>query len=930
MASKGVVPGYVSNLPASKNKSKIGTTNKGTRKTQKVKPADNVTGNKREPKVKTTRKRKKTDVGTEYDSNEDELTTLNKKQVSTLDQLLTLKAGEVFNWLYGITPQFKYIEEAQPLKKAKKEDREIKMVNSRDWWERASAVTQCANTVGKREKAKECYICGLAINNKSIDENVPECEHILPVFLGSLLLTLYRGDLSEKALKGKLEGIPKNDAQRRALELNLHSQIKKELGMEYEWAHRCCNQIKKDISFIKFDKETNTFKFNYEECKTMLEKIKGSPASYCTGKIKKAIQTKDKDITNKFRSEKDYRNWVASRLDIIGNQRIEPICNYLNNSLGANGKGIFYLSVLASLISSADLRVIKLAQDKSGYTNIRRLELAENTVKISKTPEIIQSVPFREAIITANIYHSFSEHWSTKIEEFKNKPATFLQLAKTLKNGGDITLLGYSNYNFEGGTKRKRTESSSIESQGLQQDVGTFQNVSKNVNNGESSNENHNKNKNIYKVAAKMFGKTSTQSDRIDYTTTYKYILSCFMTKSFVKKHGNTKLLLSKYNRNNLDFHYNYILRDLISILYFSNTTSTTLNFESLKDNFGLVVDISTIATKFATICFFYLNLVFTTSLSSSSNQNTALIYTDFTNELTSMLQEHKNELIKKTTVIPNLYNSISFITNIMISTISGINDISTRIPVMLDVTTNTEEIMPLLSHQNLLYCRMEYYKNYSEQYTELVTNVQESFGEDEDFLPNAEAIAVNVLEGLKNGTINYSDIHNFVKSPNKNISSKLANSNVLISPIVAPSPPQAVSESNDEYIKRVNTANTLIQMRNIELSQPNKENLPAKANSNSFSSMLRSDEKMNISPSTLPSQKQIENAVDILTKIKSQKLSLKEQTEWAESLEKFYEKNQQMFFKENPSKIIEEKTNLTLKTLVSMDVLVSSTIPRI
>jgi hypothetical protein len=118
--------------------------------------------------------------------------------------------------------------------------------------------------------------------------------------------------------------------------------------------------------------------------------------------------------------------------------------------------------------------------------------------------------------------------------------------------------------------------------------------------------------------------------------------------------------------------------------------------------------------------------------------------------------------------------------------------------------------------------------------------------------------------------------------------------------------------------------------MRNIELSQPNKENLPAKANSNSFSSMLRSDEKMNISPSTLPSQKQIENAVNILTKIKSQKLSLKEQTEWAESLEKFYEKNQQMFFKENPSKIIEEKTNLTLKTLVSMDVLVSSTIPRI
>lgn len=855
-------------------------------KTQKQRKSTQLGLADTKPRV-SKKRRTENKVNLDEDNDEDGPTTQVKKKIRGIDDLITLKAGEVFQWIYGINPKFEYINKEKTVKKSGL-PKEIKFSNARDWWERTPAISQCANTVGKREDTKECYICGLPINNDSIDENTPECEHILPVFLGSLLLTLYRTELNDKAYKSKLESIPRNNIQARKLQIDLQNQIKNELGMEYDWAHRCCNQIKKDTSFIKFDREEDKFVFNYVECKEMLEKIKGddpnkSPPSYCKGNINKAINKKDKEIKNKYINVKGDVGWVSSRLDIIGSQRINPICNYLNRSLGVNGKGIFYLSILASLISSADLRVIKLAQDKSGYTTTRNAMVAlaqfqqktpsqiTRSTENSKVPRILQEASFKESIITANIYHSFSDFWAKRIEMLKKKFSIFggktthsiiksFNINQTeTKNKLYGEQVGYKFRKIGGENKTQKTKRKL-------EDI-----TSNNSENLSQLSESQNNYKTIYKVTSTMFGKTFLKNYQTDYTTTYKYILSSLMSNSFVKRHGTYKV-------EGLEFQYSYFLRDLISILYFTNYSSSSEL--SIKDNFNLIVNVSTTATKFATVCIFYLNLVSTSSLSKSPLQNITSVYKEFIDELTSLLQTYKKELIEESSSVSILYNYVSFITNVMISNITGVSNLTDKVPVILESTVSLENMAFLLSYQNVLYCRMEYYKNYSEQYTKLVTNAHESFGDNDDSITNSEIIAVNILEGFKNGTIDEMDIRKFVKSPNKDIISNPSKSVDLIAPIVTLSPPQAKTETNEEYNKRVETANTLIQMHNME------------------------------------------SAVDILPKIKSRKLSFKEQSDWAESLKTFYEKNEKIFFKENPDIIINNKMEEVIKELENMSIL--------
>jgi hypothetical protein len=280
------------------------------------------------------------------------------KPVHTITDLVNLGATQAFMWLYKIPPKLKI------------EDRfgnRTEFENARDWWERATPIQQCTNIIGewKSTDQDKCYICGLPFNADNIPQrgggpptkkqkveakkesyNTPECEHILPVLEGCLFLTLYQSE--------------HKDTSREA--------IRKQMQLEYDWAHRCCNRVKSDSSFMKMGKDKNgspIFVFDYKNTKSILNAIYTSNASYCTSHLK-----------SKF--PKDKETWINQRADIIHATKIQPICNYLNKTLRENYK-LFYLSILASLISSADHMHIHYAQQD--YTKARKIPAIESIPK---------------------------------------------------------------------------------------------------------------------------------------------------------------------------------------------------------------------------------------------------------------------------------------------------------------------------------------------------------------------------------------------------------------------------------------------------------------------------------------------------------------------------------------------------------------------
>ena len=74
-----------------------------------------------------------------------------------------------FEIIYGFSPDV-YLKSENTGK--------INTMFARDWWERAGAVSQCENVIGKFVNDTECYICGLPIE---IDDNKKEFKVTLTI-----------------------------------------------------------------------------------------------------------------------------------------------------------------------------------------------------------------------------------------------------------------------------------------------------------------------------------------------------------------------------------------------------------------------------------------------------------------------------------------------------------------------------------------------------------------------------------------------------------------------------------------------------------------------------------------------------------------------------------------------------------------------------
>jgi len=99
--------------------------------------------------------------------------------------------------------------------------------NLRKFYETSAAITQCHNTIGAVVRGEtKCWICGFTIPEGSKEAFTPECEHVFPIAQAIFFIGLYTNDVKD------------ND------------EYIEKLKLEYDWAHRVCNQIKSDAHFI--------------------------------------------------------------------------------------------------------------------------------------------------------------------------------------------------------------------------------------------------------------------------------------------------------------------------------------------------------------------------------------------------------------------------------------------------------------------------------------------------------------------------------------------------------------------------------------------------------------------------------------------------------------------------------------------------------
>ena len=165
----------------------------------------------------------------------------------------------------------------------------------RDIWELSSPTTQCENIIGKATGETRCWICNLPIQDNVLGLT-PECEHVLPIAQAILYMGLFSVSAVKKIFPTEMFVLPgmKSEA----------------LKLEYRWAHRVCNQVKNDDSYLDYNSATGKYFVREDKIRDLLKRIKTNTRSY--GKDIKPIL-----------------------IDLSGGSAIqvfEAVCTSLNNS----------------------------------------------------------------------------------------------------------------------------------------------------------------------------------------------------------------------------------------------------------------------------------------------------------------------------------------------------------------------------------------------------------------------------------------------------------------------------------------------------------------------------------------------------------------------------------------------------------------------
>jgi len=120
---------------------------------------------------------------------------------------------------------------------------ELQDISWRNQLEHRSPPEQCKATLAEGMK-DTCYLCARAI----VSPPSGECEHLLPIIMALAHWNLYQGG-------------PIGEQERDLL------------ALEYKYAHLCCNRIKSNYDFIRYDSKEGKYEMNSKLIQELLEII---------------------------------------------------------------------------------------------------------------------------------------------------------------------------------------------------------------------------------------------------------------------------------------------------------------------------------------------------------------------------------------------------------------------------------------------------------------------------------------------------------------------------------------------------------------------------------------------------------------------------------------------------------------------------------
>jgi hypothetical protein len=281
--------------------------------------------------------------------------------------------------------------------------------NARGWLEPSTPQTQCGNVIPNWRENDLCYICGLPFGRDP--GNSPECEHILPVFQASCFLTLYKSNYGRRPTEDVYRTISDEKEKHRI------DNLWKEMDMEYAWSHRCCNQLKSDWSFLKYNNEEGVFEFDEKTCKILLDGIAKGRNLFA----KDTTKSRDycSNIANVLKGQ-NYKTWLNARIQSILERQIQPICDYLNTSKKDALPGLYYLSIVSNVINATDAKFRNAAMaEAAGSGQLVPPPPKESLFKASVYMEVAESI--------ANTMLASGSKWDLKAAADRGLEKYFIQ-----------------------------------------------------------------------------------------------------------------------------------------------------------------------------------------------------------------------------------------------------------------------------------------------------------------------------------------------------------------------------------------------------------------------------------------------------------------------------------------------------------------------
>lgn len=280
-------------------------------------------------------------------------------------------------------------------------------------YETSTPTTQCNNTIGKFVNGVECYICGMAIIQQDLRLGVnglnPECEHILPIAQAVLFLGLY----GDKFKEGRLFYNP--------------TQFK----LEYAWAHRTCNQIKSDESYIKYNQSARQFVVDTVALRSFLTKIWNNTRADSMSfnyKLKSTYSKKD--------------TFLKDRLEPL-ESKFQAICDYLNS---------FNSPELILLIGAAKALEGPMSEEGSRFVGSVN-SAAANDARIAELKTSLESQYDTQLnnVVTELKTKALIKESNTKYEDFVNEVMRYkpFYVSLYIKLGDDTLRANWKKYIYD-------------------------------------------------------------------------------------------------------------------------------------------------------------------------------------------------------------------------------------------------------------------------------------------------------------------------------------------------------------------------------------------------------------------------------------------------------------------------------------------------